>query len=704
MKATAFLAICAVLTVLLGLFTVTFDKFGTESTLDLFSGTSAAAIYFPVSYVGVKCGCEPSIFVKHERFDYNAVLPYSCPKSWEEDKDTLIVYPDKLCEGGKDEVSAHFPDTLDDFEGSKPHPLYEDSRKQFPKCKRYIIADVDGSGLGHRHGTVVFAVNLAVEYGFTLVLSDSLRTSQSSHGQYLNFRELLGLENFLFFSELDRTNLKSFVVDCRESFFREYFSTFRHQCNIIVSAEIGNHTSCRTSFLRKPKYCFDFWPGAYERARRYLKPTYPAPDPSSLIHFDAARRRRALSVAWHVRCGDIVVDRGPGYFAGILALIASSGVDHQHYVFWQGCNATFSYLRQVLPSAVIVDADADAAFRHMRGADVLVHSGSSFASSAALAAPAPQLYFQSPPKETRWGGDSKVTYALRAAVNVGADGLLEPFQSFAVDAAARAAASASASGDGSGGELNWTQIYQPHVTRILQALHIRKQRGLPPGPSHFAAAAGLTQTVPTRMPAAAAGSALKELRDFLAYRVISGALSGAAPEDLDVWTHNAALARRLLPGWTLQVHYNGSLPHNLCRLREFANVQMVEMSTSTLPSERWQFLPLFGGGVHYLVFLGSPARTLTPCDVEAITAWASCGAGAGALRLGSCVCRSLLACSWAVGPGGLLVARNALASSMHPGPGRPRRALTKGEEFLLLRIGRGGNVSELLLDVMMNYG
>ena len=687
----AVLWVLAVSVLLLVLSTSLIDELGIgSSSLNFVTVVNATTVNLPVSYLGVKCGCEGNLSLNHEQFDLDPELPYSCRKGWKELKENLVFNPERLCKGSQHElgdVSSHF--RSNDDSGLTSNPFHNDLYKTWQtgrppqKCGRYIIAQTDGSGLGHRHGTVVFAANLAIEYGFTMVLSDSLRYSRSSHGRYLNFRESLGLDKFLFTSELDRTNLEYFVVDGRESFFREYFSTFRHRCNILVSAEIGNHTSCRSAFLRKPKFCFDLWPGAYERARRYLQPSYPALDPSSLSLFDVAERRGALSVAWHVRCGDIVVARGPEYFEGVHALIAASGVDHQHYVFWQGCNATFFFLRQILPSAIIVDVDVDSAFQHMKGADVLVHSGSSFPSSAALAAPNPQLYFQSPPKEARWGGDSKVTYALRAAVNVGADGLLEPAQSFAMDAAAAAAAVATS--ENGVGESNWTQLYGPHVTKILQALHIRKQR-LKVRPSGPQSAAPGTAGIGT---AAAAAAALRELWNFLALRVISGALAGAAPEDLDVWTHNAALSRRLLPGWTLRVHYNGSLPHNLCRLREFSNVQMIEMSTSPLPPERWQFLPLFGGGAHALVFLGSPARALTPCDAEAITAWAAgCGAGAGAgvLRLDSCACRRVPGCAWAVGSGGLSAARNALARSMRAGPGR---AATEGEEYLLRQLSPG---------------
>jgi hypothetical protein len=696
----AALALLLILLVFIG------DELETEwSSSFPVSTENITKLSFLVSYLGADCPCinASDISIMHEQFDFNPELPYSCPKDLKEKKYKVDFNTEKFCRGMKeDDLKYGFDNAVHNSEPATTDPYYHYLRtgNLSRKCPRYIIAQTTGSGLGHRHGTVVFAANLAIEFGFTLVLSDSLRDSLSSHGRYPHFRESLGLNHISYASELDRTNLDYFVVDGRESFWREYLSTFRHRCNLLVSAEVGNHTSCRSAFLRFPKFCFDMWPGAYERARRHLQGSYPALDPASLPHFAAAERRRALAVVWHVRCGDIVVDRGPEYFARVHALIAASGADHQDYVFWQGCNASFPFLLQLLPSAIVVDSDADTALLHMRAADVLVHSGSSFTSSAALAAPGPQLYFQSPPKEARWGGASQATYALRAAVNVNADGLLEPYQSFAMESGIAAAAAAAAAEPAAAGDLNWTEIYAPHVTRLLRALHLRKQLARPPPPAAGTGRAasadpgsgpGLSESL-AALPAGA-GPALRALGRFLEDRVISGALAGAAAGDVDVWVHNAALARRLLPGWRLVLSYDsdGAPPRSLCRLRELANVQLHEMSGARLPPRRWPLLALFSGPAHAVALVGHPARALTPCDAEALTAWAAgCdgdgGGGGGVLRLGG-GCRVLTECAWAVGRAALPAVREAVAGSMRPGPGR---TATEGEASLLRRLGGGG--------------
>ena len=152
----------------------------------------------------------------------------------------------------------------------------------------------------------------------------------------------------------------------------------------------------------------------------------------------------------------------------------------------------------------MIDVDVVTAFAHLKGADVLVHTGSSFPASAGLAAPNPQLFFQSPPKETRWGGGSQAstinfavyhcysapanitcescecaanlgtgliyglyqaTYAMLAAVTLNNDGDLERRQSFPIDSVSAISAAAVLADSVA---VNATTIYAPRVHRILQ--------------------------------------------------------------------------------------------------------------------------------------------------------------------------------------------------------------------------------------------
>ena len=56
-------------------------------------------------------------------------------------------------------------------------------------------------------------------------------------------------------------------------------------------------------------------------------------------------------------------------------------------------------VHSLFPAAAFVQTDVPTTMRHMRAADVLVHTGSSFVTAAALAAPRTLLYIQAPSKE-----------------------------------------------------------------------------------------------------------------------------------------------------------------------------------------------------------------------------------------------------------------------------------------------------------------
>lgn len=221
------------------------------------------------------------------------------------------------------------------------------------------------------------------------------------------------------------------------------------------------------------------------------------------------------------------------------------------------------------------------------------------------------------------------------------------------------------------------------VHRILQGLHLRRF-----GP------AGIGRRGPE---ARAAQLALHHLH---ANNVLSGTLTGMAPEDLSIWMHNAKLAKLLLPQWMVRIHYNSSLDDNpdaMNSLRYMTNMQLVEMYGATLPVQRWQHLPLFDETVQALVFLGHPPNALTPCAAESIAAWVDgCGSGGGSeggevLRIGKRSCERLEEAVWGVGGDARAVARNALRVQMQARSGSPAGADSDGVKGQLLRkiCGRG---------------
>ena len=129
-------------------------------------------------------------------------------------------------------------------------------------------------------------------------------------------------------------------------------------------------------------------------------------------------------------------------------------------------------------------------FLHLRGADVLVHTGSSFVAAAAISAPGPQVYFQSPPKEAAFGAYAHATQALQAALHVTDTGRLSPNQSFP--------AQPSSDTRGSGGGAR-----DLRAARLLQGLYALK----------YGDEQGLQAT---------SAAAAAELRAFMAFKVGAG--------------------------------------------------------------------------------------------------------------------------------------------------------------------------------------
>ena len=234
--------------------------------------------------------------------------------------------------------------------------------RHFPPCLRIASAVHRDNGLGHRYGAVLFVANIAHEFGFSLVLGDILRQNYSQN-YFPSFRSLLGLDYFMYESELEALwparALTRFVVASREEFLLAYRSTYRHACDVLVQVKLGG-AACRGSVWPGAEpvrsYCFRLWPGAFERARRLLHPHLPRLNATALSLFATAREGRALVVAWHLRCGDITLRRPDEFFLEIRRLLEASGVPHRHYLFWRGCGrAMFDRMLDLLPGNVVLE-------------------------------------------------------------------------------------------------------------------------------------------------------------------------------------------------------------------------------------------------------------------------------------------------------------------------------------------------------------
>jgi hypothetical protein len=259
-----------------------------------------------------------------------------------------------------------------------------------PSCPRFILAEHIGDGLGHRISAIVFAANLADEFGFRLGAVLELWNDRMRHDDYSNVRKILGVQEALP-TELELPKdagpmQAEYRADSREEFLAEYSSRYRLQCGISVTASLAMGNSC----MGQGRGCFGAWPGAFRRARRLFQRAIGAAaatagrqQPSSACAntdgpalFREARARRELAVAWHLRCGDIVLMKDPVFYFNVRSMIATAGVPLRHFLFWKKCSE-FEFLMDLLPGATVADIDIQETVTHLVGADILVHTGCS---------------------------------------------------------------------------------------------------------------------------------------------------------------------------------------------------------------------------------------------------------------------------------------------------------------------------------------
>jgi hypothetical protein len=261
-----------------------------------------------------------------------------------------------------------------------------------PSCPRFLFAHHFTQGLGHRIANVAFVASLADEFGFRLGVTNISWSGWISthHAEYSGVRAAFGVREALL-TELELPSdalplAAKHDVGSREGFLAQYPSSYRLGCRISVRASLGTNRACAGR-----GWCFGEWPGAFRRARRLLQQALtasaaaagrPTP-PSACAHADgparfrAARARGELAVAWHLRCGDIVLATDPAFYLNVKSILAAAGAPLRHFLFWRSCRE-FRFLLGLLPGAAVVDG-SDTGIEEtaalLAGADILVHTG-----------------------------------------------------------------------------------------------------------------------------------------------------------------------------------------------------------------------------------------------------------------------------------------------------------------------------------------
>lgn len=318
-----------------------------------------------------------------------------------------------------------------------------------PQCPNWFIVQSADAGIGHRMTAVIFGIALGLQTGTGIMLDDQLLQQARSFDS----------ESYPWM--LDAFNLNAFplakadagvVFDWNHNPLWSWDRGFgvlgemtvqkavRHgntSCNQLIPLRTG-HVACESA--TGVQWCQSGGISrAFEVARPLMSGLYNigkfARKP--LVHFGEVvnAKQPSLAVVWHVRNDDIKLHGGDVDFWTKLVrsvLQGLKGVRAHHYILSQFPISTtdeyFGFLHS-LPGFqwTPILTDVATAFYHLAAADVLVHSGSSFALVAGIAAAPSQVSVYVSPKESaRIGDEAYMTYWLDGSVVVQLNGTIMP--------------------------------------------------------------------------------------------------------------------------------------------------------------------------------------------------------------------------------------------------------------------------------------
>jgi hypothetical protein len=291
-----------------------------------------------------------------------------------------------------------------------------------PACPNFLIVTSEPGGLGHRAGAIAIALSLAAETGASIVLDDGL-WHDARYNQSLGYiYNLLGLNSFLStrdlgfvfskgpsahtykFSEESYLTPWGRVYPTYFNFVEQAIDAVKNACFTVTLIPTG-HSAC--SRLGSPHYCFEIVPRFFDRSRSILSALYARSQnhhKNIFPHFN----KDEFVVAWHIRYGDIIIR--PDIFAWKILINdvqkCTSSIKTKHLIFSETPitpeDAIFGFLYKIqdFSFTVLDKMSSELTFKYLVAADMLIHTGSSFASAAGAVADISQVFLYSRPKET----------------------------------------------------------------------------------------------------------------------------------------------------------------------------------------------------------------------------------------------------------------------------------------------------------------
>ena len=237
-----------------------------------------------------------------------------------------------------------------------------------------------GKGAGHRFGNLVFAYLTAKHLNADFFIESKDMRKAGEHGNYPDMQLLF---NFTAVEAPIHVKTNTVVTSVKEAM------RAKHAGQKVVLAQIG---------------AFFDWPNAYNAARPFFQTLHKHSETAPIqFHHVAPAPKGSLTVAWHVRVGDILLRSEQFYqnvFETIISIANRLHLLVTHYLVSQNARSVLRTMPNVYSK---MDYVASTNFLNdilcMARADILVSSGSSLVQIPAIIAHPQQVFIESPPKE-----------------------------------------------------------------------------------------------------------------------------------------------------------------------------------------------------------------------------------------------------------------------------------------------------------------
>lgn len=272
-------------------------------------------------------------------------------------------------------------------------------------CPRFAFIGINGAaGLGHKVSDVYFGMLFARENRAIFVLDAARFNLNGTHGSYSWAVSYFGW-SILPTIDAVRSTYSNLTRVTVRNWDEAYI--YRDHCHVILeSCDQCCADMTAVPMLFETGWCFGRRTHVYNGFRleaRHLFFRY-GNSASSPSVFRDSWSHNALVVAWHVRDGDLILNYGHDYFSIVynqLALVMH-GLSFNIFFFSENLlSPQFDFLH-TFNASFVSHLDVQSTLHHFVHADVLITSGSSFPSVAAVYSTG-AIVLQAFPKESRVG-------------------------------------------------------------------------------------------------------------------------------------------------------------------------------------------------------------------------------------------------------------------------------------------------------------